>query len=64
VGFVVDKLALGQVFFEYFDFLCYFSFHHMLHTHVSFGTGTIGQLVADVPSELSLIPPHDIKKEL
>jgi hypothetical protein len=33
VGFVVDKVALGQVFFEYFGFPCQFSFHRLLHTH-------------------------------
>jgi hypothetical protein len=27
VGFVVDKVALGQVFSEYFGFLCQSSFH-------------------------------------
>jgi hypothetical protein len=27
VGFVVDKVALGHVFFEYFGFPCQFSFH-------------------------------------
>jgi hypothetical protein len=30
VGFVVDKAALGQVFFEYFGFPCQ-SFHQFLH---------------------------------
>jgi hypothetical protein len=33
VGFVVDKVALGQVFSEYFGFPCQFSFHLLLHTH-------------------------------
>jgi hypothetical protein len=33
VGSVVDKVALGQVFSEYFGFLCQFSFHQLLHTH-------------------------------
>jgi hypothetical protein len=28
VGFVVDKVALGQVFSEYFGFPCQSSFHH------------------------------------
>jgi hypothetical protein len=28
VGFVVDKVALGQVFSEYFGFPCQISFHH------------------------------------
>jgi hypothetical protein len=27
VGFVVDKVALGQVFSDYFGFPCQFSFH-------------------------------------
>jgi hypothetical protein len=58
VGFVVDKAALGQVFSEYFGFPCQFSFHRLLHMrhHLSSGAGTIGQLVADVPSGLSLTP--------
>jgi hypothetical protein len=33
VGFVVDKVALGQVFSEYFGFLCQSSFHKFLHNH-------------------------------
>jgi hypothetical protein len=57
VAFVTDKVALGQVFSEYFGFPCQFSFHRLLHTHhLSSGAGTIGQLVADVPSGLSLTP--------
>jgi hypothetical protein len=32
VGFVVDKMALGIFFSEYFDFLCQFSFHRLLLT--------------------------------
>jgi hypothetical protein len=63
VGFVVDKVALGQVFSEYFCFPCQFSFHRLLHTHhLSTGAGTIGQMVADVPSGLSLTPPQETKK--
>jgi hypothetical protein len=31
VGFVVDEVALGQAFFEYFGFPCQFSFHKLLH---------------------------------
>jgi hypothetical protein len=49
VEFVVDKVALGQVFSEY-------THHH----HLSSGAGTIGPLMDDVPSGLSLIPPHEI----
>jgi hypothetical protein len=33
VGFVVEKVALGQVFSEYFGFPCQFSFHRLLHIH-------------------------------
>jgi hypothetical protein len=59
VGFVVNKVALGQVFSKYLGFPCQFSFHRLLHTHhLSSGPGTIGQLVVDVPSGLSLTPPH------
>jgi hypothetical protein len=34
----------------------------MLHIHPSSGAGTIGQLVADVPSGLSLTAHDEIKK--
>jgi hypothetical protein len=37
VGFVVDKVALGQVFFEYFGFPCQSSFHQLLHNHHHLG---------------------------
>jgi hypothetical protein len=64
VGFVVDEVALGQVFSEYFDFPCQFSFHRLLHIHhLSSRAGTMGQLVADIPSGLSLTPPQENKKE-
>jgi hypothetical protein len=45
VGFVVDKVALGQIFSEYFGFPCQSSFHQFLHNHphLSSGAGTIGQ---------------------
>jgi hypothetical protein len=45
VGFVVDKVARGQVFSEYFGFPCQSSFHQLLHNHppLSSGAGTIGQ---------------------
>jgi hypothetical protein len=33
VGFVVDKVALGQVFSEYFGFPCQTSFHQIFHHH-------------------------------
>jgi hypothetical protein len=33
VEFVVDKVALGQVFSEYFGFSCQSSFHQIFHPH-------------------------------
>jgi hypothetical protein len=33
VEFVVDEVALGQVFSEYFGFPCQFAFHRLLHNH-------------------------------
>jgi hypothetical protein len=33
VGFLVDKVALGQIFSEYFDFPCQSSFNQILHPH-------------------------------
>jgi hypothetical protein len=45
VGFVMDKVALGQVFSEYFGFPCHPSFHQLLQNdhNLSSGDGTIGQ---------------------
>jgi hypothetical protein len=59
VGFVVDKVALEQVFSEPFSFPCQFAFHRLLHNHhhhLSSGAGTVGQTVAAVPSGLSFTP--------
>jgi hypothetical protein len=43
-------------------FPCQFSFHRLLHIHnLSSGAGTIGQIVLDVPSGLSLTSPHETK---
>jgi hypothetical protein len=45
VGFVMDKVELGQVFSEYFGFPSQSSFHQFLHNHhhLSSGAGTTGQ---------------------
>jgi hypothetical protein len=72
VGFVVDKVALRQVFSEYFGFPCQVSFHQLLHIHhhhhhhhhLLYWAGNIGQLVADVPSGLSIIPPQETKEKI
>jgi hypothetical protein len=48
-----------------FGFPCQFPFHQLLHTHrhLSSGARTIGQILADVPSRLSLTPPQESKKK-
>jgi hypothetical protein len=61
VRFLIYKLALGQVLSKYFGFPCQFPFHRLLHTHhLSSGAGTIGQLVADVPSG-HILNPHSLR---
>jgi hypothetical protein len=55
-GICGGQMTLGQVFSGYFGFPCQSLFHQLLHNHhhLSSGAGTIGQLVAAVPSGLSL----------
>jgi hypothetical protein len=61
VGFVVDIMALGHVSYKYFSFHCPFSLHQMLHTHLSYGAGAMGELV---PDGHSLTPPDENYKKL
>jgi hypothetical protein len=53
-AFVVDKVALGQVFSDCFGFPCHFAFHHLHYTdhhhHPRRETGSVGPLVTDVDS--------------
>jgi hypothetical protein len=58
VGFVVDKVALGQVFSEYFGFPCQSSFHQFHHkSPSSIIWGWYNRpVVAAVPRGLSLTP--------
>jgi hypothetical protein len=53
---MVEKVALEQDFSEYFGFSCQSSFRQLLHNHqhLSFGPGTIIQLVSDVPNGRTL----------
>jgi hypothetical protein len=45
------------------NFVCQSTFHQMLHTqHPSFRAGTLGQLLADVPSGLNLTTSQEIEK--
>jgi hypothetical protein len=60
---MADKVAQEHLFSEYFSFPCQFSFRHLLHTLLSSGADTLGQIVADVPSGLSLTPPEENLKE-
>jgi hypothetical protein len=55
---MVDKDALRQVFSEHFRFTCQFSFHTL-----SCWAGTISQIVAGIPSGLSLTHPQETKKK-
>jgi hypothetical protein len=65
VGFVVDKVALRQVFSEYFGFPYQSSFHQILHHHNHPGHLTIGHSVADAPSGPSLDSiPHYARKKV
>jgi hypothetical protein len=57
VGFVVDKMALGQVFSEYFGFPCQSSFHQLLHNHLIYHLGLYSRPeVAAVPGDVSPTP--------
>jgi hypothetical protein len=58
-GLVVDKDALGKIFFKNLSFPCQ-SPQRLLHTrHPSSGPGTILQIIADVLSDLSLAPTQE-----
>jgi hypothetical protein len=62
VGFVVDKVALRQVFSEYFGFPCQFAFHQLLDNHhLSSGADTIGQAVAAVSGEVCSLAAVSMK---
>jgi hypothetical protein len=61
VRFMVDKVALGQIFSEYFGSPCQSSFHQFLHSHhhLSSGAGTIASSGRSTQS-----PTAQIKKEI
>jgi hypothetical protein len=64
VGFGVDKVALGQVFSEYFGFPCQSLFHQFFSTITIYHLGLVYNMpeVAAVPSGLSLTPLTILKK--
>jgi hypothetical protein len=41
LGFVVHRVAVGQVFSQYFGFTCQFSLHQLLHIHLTILSSTI-----------------------
>jgi hypothetical protein len=62
VAFVVDKVALGQVFSEYFSFPCQSSFHQFLPTiTITYHPG-LAQLASSGRSAQS--PIAQIKKKI
>jgi hypothetical protein len=64
VGFMVDKVALGQVLFEYFRFPLPIFIPPNSPSSQSPGAGTIGHSVADVPSGPSMnSTPHYTNKK-
>jgi hypothetical protein len=62
VGFVVDKMALGQVFSEDFGFPCQSSFPQLLHNHPHHHLGLYNRPeVAAAPGDKS---PTPLKKKV
>jgi hypothetical protein len=59
----MGMVTLKRVFSEYFGFPCQFSFYNLLHTHLSPAAGTLGQLVAGVPSGFSLTLSEEMKNK-
>jgi hypothetical protein len=41
MGFVVDQVALWQVFSEYFGFPCQYLFHQFLHNPLAYHPGLV-----------------------
>jgi uncharacterized protein YihD (DUF1040 family) len=63
VGFVVDKMALGQVFSEYFGFPCQSSFHQLLHNPLIYHLRLYNRPeVAAVPGDVKSYPTKKKKK--
>jgi hypothetical protein len=61
VGFLVDKVALGQVFSEYFGFPYQPSFHQFLHNHHHYQRGLVQKASSGRSTES---PTAQIKKKL
>jgi hypothetical protein len=59
VRFVMHKVALKQVFSAYFDF----PLPILIEPYAPYSSSGVGTVLTDVPSELSLTPPQEIKKK-
>jgi hypothetical protein len=61
----VGKVGLEQVFSEYFGFSCCDTFQRLLHIHHHplSGAGTVGKILSDVRSGLSLIPTQQSEQK-
>jgi hypothetical protein len=63
-GLCGGQSGTGAGFLRVLRFPCLFSVHLLLRTlRLSFGAGIIGELVADVPSGLSLTSPQETRKK-
>jgi hypothetical protein len=64
VGFVVDKVALGQVFSEYLGFPCQFSFHQLLHIHHHYlSSGASSRPISGWHTKWDSVSPHPKKRK-
>jgi hypothetical protein len=62
VGFVVDKVALGQIFSEYFGFHCNFPLHRLLQNpHLSSEADTISQ--TNIGRSTKWTQSHPVRKK-
>jgi hypothetical protein len=63
LGYVVDKVVLEQVPFEYFGFPGQLSCHRLPHINRSLlAAGTTDQMMAELPGECGLTEPSEIIK--
>jgi hypothetical protein len=64
-GICGEQSGQGVVGSEYYSFFRQFSFHWLINTHHHHlfpGAGTVGQIVTDVVSELSLTSSQEVKE--
>jgi hypothetical protein len=62
VGFVVDKVALGQVFSEYFGFRCKFLFRYLSTITITYHLGLVQKASSGRSAKRLSLTPLEIKK--